>query len=246
MKKILIGLVVAAAVAAFLLLNNVNSLVKKGVESVGPKILQAPVTLKDCDISLFSGSGSLGGLTIGNPEGFSSEYAFALDKIAIALDVTSVTSDTVRIKSIEIVAPKIIYDGDNLKTLADNAASFSSSGEDEAASDGETDAGGAGKKVVIDYLKLAGATVKVVLPKALAGRELSVTIPTIELRDIGKDKKATVADVLNLVLARVNSSVIPAAQKGISRLGADLEGSAREAEEKAKGVLNRFKGMFGN
>lgn len=237
MKKIAIVVLVVAAVAGYLFFNKLNPMVKEAVETVGGKVLQVPVTLDGCNLSIFSGEGSLKGLTIGNPKGYTAPHAFALGRIAVALDVKSVTSDTIHIRSIEIQSPEIVYEGNNLKQLAANASSFAGSGGGDSAA--AKDEGGAGKKLIIDRLLLDGATVKVVLPRALAGKvlagqDLSVTIPSIELHDIGKDRKATAAEVLKLILAKVNASVIPAAQKGLAGLGADVQARARELENQAR------------
>ena len=133
MKKILIiggAVIIVVVIAILVLLGNINSIVKKGVEKAGPIILQAPVTLKSVDISVSSGSGELQGFTVGNPKGYKTDYAFQMDSLKVDLDVRSVTSDKIHIKNVIIDSPNIIFEGgfgkSNLSQLQANAKAFTS------------------------------------------------------------------------------------------------------------------------
>ena len=143
---------------------NIDSIIKKGVETAGPKILKAPVTLDDVDTSLFRGKASLEGLTIGNPEGFKSEYAFRLGKTDLDLNIKSITSEKIHIRSLVIESPEIMYEGalgknNNLSKLQSNFESMTSgSDKKESGSEGEGDSSASRpKKIQIDYLKISGA-----------------------------------------------------------------------------------------
>ena len=138
MKKALIiggGLVIAIIIAVLLLLGNINKIIKKGVETTGPMVLKAPVTLKGVKISFFSGFGELRGLTVGNPKGYETDYAFRMDRLKIKLNVKSVTSDRIHIKKIIVESPDIVYEGgigkNNIKQLMDNAKAFTGNGSEE-------------------------------------------------------------------------------------------------------------------
>ena len=75
MKKVLLivaVLVVVAVVALFVVGSNLDGIVKKAVETAGPKITQTSVTLDGVSLSPRSGSGAIKGLTVGNPSGYSS------------------------------------------------------------------------------------------------------------------------------------------------------------------------------
>jgi hypothetical protein len=255
MKKLLIagGVLLAVVVAVIILLvGNIDTIIKKGVETVGPKILQAPVTLNDVDISVSSGSGELKGLTIGNPAGYKTEYAFQLGGISVDLDVKSVTTDKVHIRNVLINAPQIIYEGvlgkkNNLSQLQANVASFTGASEDKdkKADSSENENSGAGKKVQIDYIKIADGSISV-STDMLQGKALTVPLPTIELRDIGKDKEATVSDALKQILAAVNNAVLPAVQGVVTDVTKGLKGTTEAVKEEAQKGLDKFKGLFGN
>jgi hypothetical protein len=251
MKKILIAggvLILIVVVAVILLISNIDTIIKKGVETVGPKILQAPVTLKDVDISVSSGSGELSGLTIGNPSGYNTEYAFKLGSIAVELDVKSVTTDKVHIRSVLIDSPQITYEGalgkkNNLSQLQANVESFAGagSGSDEKNNSGDS---GASKKVQIDYLKIAGGSISVSMD-VLQGKKLTVPLPTIELHDIGKDKEATMSDALKQVLAAVNNVTLPAVRGAVTNFTKGLKGTAEAIQEGAQKEIDKLKGLFG-
>ncbi len=248
MKKILAagGIVaVLLVVAVALLWSNINTIIERGIETIGPKILQAEVTVNKVNIEVTEGSGTINGLTIGNPKGFKTDYAFKLGSIAVALDPASLTTDTVRIKSVVIQAPDIIYEGltgkSNLEQLQANALAFVGGGAQKT---GATDSAGSGKKVRIDYLKIENGNIGV-SAALLQGKKLTVPLPTIELRDIGKNKDTTMADALGQVLGAINKAALPAIQKGISAIGEGLKDAGRTLQEGAEKGFEGIKGLLG-
>jgi hypothetical protein len=71
-KKLLIlsGIVAALVLAAYVGLEYfLGHVVKAGVNTFGPKITQTKVELTGAVVSPLSGSGTLTGLTVGNPAG---------------------------------------------------------------------------------------------------------------------------------------------------------------------------------
>ena len=77
-KGIVIGVPVVIIAAIIVFYFSFNSIVKNGVEAMGPKVLGADVAMEEVNISMFSGKGQLKGITIGNPDGFHTESAFRL------------------------------------------------------------------------------------------------------------------------------------------------------------------------
>src|SRR5262245_59747782 len=91
-------LVAVIAVAAVVVLGRLGRIIGDGVETEGPKITGTDVSLGGAQVSIFDGEGALKRLRIANPEGFSKADAFDLGKIAIKVDVKSVTSGVVHIR----------------------------------------------------------------------------------------------------------------------------------------------------
>jgi hypothetical protein len=262
MKKILIGgaiIVVIVVVALVLVVGNINAIVKKGVETVGPMVLKVPVTLDKADISVFSGSGRLTGLTIGNPPGFHTEYAFQLGNVQMDIDTGSVTTDRIHVKSIVIDAPSITFEGafdkSNLSQLQANAAAYTASGKNTGASPaGQQSSEPPGEKIQIDHLTIKNGDINVSM-NLLQGKKLTAALPPIELTDIGKDGGVSIADAMKKVLVAVNKAVIPAIQTNLTKLNLDqgVQNAVEAVQEKTGGALQeqaekglgKVKGLFG-
>lgn len=252
MKKFMVigGVAVAVIVVVIVLvLGNLNSIIKKGVETAGPKILQAPVTLNKADISILSGSGELTGLTIGNPKGFKTDYAFQLGQVKIDVDTGSIASEKIHVKSIAIDAPQIIFEGafgkNNLSQLQANAEAFTGAdGQKAATEDKKTQDSSGGKKVQIDHLTIKNGSVSVSMD-LLMGKKLTVQLPPIELKDIGKDKDASMSDALKKVLGAINKAVIPAIQSNIGNLDKELKKTGETLQKEVEKGLGTFKGLLG-
>ena len=89
MKKILIRvalagvvlLVIAVVVGAMFL----GSIVKKGVETAGPSITKTDVKLDGASLSVLSGSGTLKGFVLGNPEGYKGDFAIKVGVVDVGV-----------------------------------------------------------------------------------------------------------------------------------------------------------------
>ena len=79
-KLVKIVLALVLGIGVFVLMT-LGTGIKTVVETLGPEMTQAQVTLSSAKISLLSGDGRLKGLVIGNPEGFDTENAFSLGEI---------------------------------------------------------------------------------------------------------------------------------------------------------------------
>lgn len=251
MKKIILAGIIIVIIIAVFLLNNINPIVKKGVETGGSKVLSVPVTLDNSDISIFSGSGALAGLTIGNPSDFKTEYAFQLKKVQVDLNVKSVTSDTIHITNILIDAPSIIFEGSfgksNLSQLLANAKAFSGGGSKDRGAKKEEKGASQQKKMMIDHVTIANGAISVSM-NILQGQKLTVPLPTLELSGIGKKGDTIAAEAMEEILTAIIQAVIPAVQAGLGTV--DIEKSLQEtgkaAQEGAQKKLDdTFKGLFG-
>jgi len=247
MKKLLIfaGIVVVVIVAAaVLMVGNINTIIKKGVEKGGPILLKAPVSLSKVNIDLKSGAGEFKGLTIGNPAGYNTAYAFKLGRLKIDLDIKSVTSDKIHIREIIIDGPQITYEqkgagNSNLAQLQENIESFSS----PESEDKKSGSGAPGKKMQIDYVKVENANINVSMD-VLQGEKLNVPIRPFELKNIGKNKDRTISDALGIILKELNRAVTPSVtqaasvyQKKLMKKAKDIGGDAMKPLEGVKGLL---------
>jgi ribosomal protein L12E/L44/L45/RPP1/RPP2 len=258
-KKILIGLVVLALIAGaavyFLGSMALNKGIKTGVESVGPKVTQTPVTLDAVNISFLSGSGSLKGLKVGNTEGFKSENIFALGQIDIKVDTGSVFSDKIIIDEIIINAPEISYEktltSSNIKELLKNIEAFTGAADETGAgTEVAAEESGAKKQVVIRKLVIEEGTIYV----GALGVGQTVKLPRIEMNDIGEGgDRMTMAEAIDMVLKKVLSNIGPAIA-GAADLGKEAANAIKtqglekvdQATEKAgEAVKDGLNKLFG-
>lgn len=199
--------------------------VRKGVEAYGPEYTGGSVTLGDVDFSVISGEARISELVIGNPEGFSSDYAFRLGELSVRLDPWSVFSDHIQVEEIRIDHPDLIVEiaggGTNLNTIRRNAMQ----GEEVVEEDEE------GPQITINDLFMTNGTVKIIGPIA-AAQTPTVPLPDIHIEDIGADEEGGtgIGDAVSQVLAVVVPAALEAATK------ADLGGVAEGILEKGKSL----------
>jgi len=267
MRKFLvisISAVIVIVVVILFFMINLDLIVKKGVEKGGSTILKAKVELSSVDLSILAGSCRLKGLTIGNPEGFKTPYAFHVDKFNVDMDTFSVLSDTIHIKDILIDAPGIIFEGEpkknNLKQLQVNAEAFTSSDSREKP-DEKSVSTSPGKKIVIDHLKFTDVSISFNMDM-LQGKTKTISIPVIELREIGGEKGLNTPEVIKAVLEALNKAVFPnltedmfnpekikktaeTLEKGLKK---EVEKFQKEIDTEAddvKSKINQLKGVLG-
>lgn len=237
-KGIVIG-IPAVIVAVFVIFYfSFNSIVKNGIEAVGPKVLGVDVVLQKANISLFSGKGQLRGLVIGNPEGFQSESAFELGEVRVVVDLFSLLSNKIVIDEIVIDSPEITYETNggknNIAVLLENINDFVGTSEDGAAESNEDTSQKSGKKVQINDFLISNATVN--LSAAIfKGKKLSLTITDIHLKDIGKDDEGVgMSDAIKKVFDELHKNIAGAVAKPL-----------KPVEETVEKAVNKLKGLFG-
>jgi len=246
LSYIAIGVVVLLVAGLGVLYMSLNRVIRSAVENYGPQATKSEITLGSVNVSPFSGNASLSNLVVGNPQGFKTPSAFKLGAMRMSLDVRSLLSDRVAIREVVITAPEVTYEpgpgGSNLAVLQKNVDAYTGGG-------GPAPSPGAqkgGKAVTIDRLRIEKATLNVsAIP--LKGEPLTLALPDIELKDIGKGGQgASLADVLERVLEEVNRQ----AAKAVANV--DLKGLAEKAKKEAEGAAGaaggigeKLKGIFG-
>ncbi|WP_341704505.1 hypothetical protein [Ferrovibrio sp.] len=263
MKKIALAIavvVIAIAGGAYFLASNLDGIVKAAIEKYGSEATQASVTLKGVDIAATEGRAGLRGLVVGNPKGFNTPEAMSLGDISVTLDIASLQSNPIVIKQVLIQQPAITYEfasgGSNLDVLQKNlqayAAQFGgggkSGGGSSPAASPEDKAGE--RKIVIEDLVISGGRIGI-SAAALQGRSLSSTLPTIQLKNIGRDKGgASPAEVAQRVLGTISAEASKIAasdlQKQLGTLLKDgLKDGAGSVGGAAGGAAEKLKGLFG-
>ena len=112
--------------------------------------------------------------------------------IRLDVDETSLTSDTIIINTIEVVAPEINYEksggNDNFKTILNNVKNSVTS--DNTTSKGSPEVK-TGKKIIINNFIVRDGKVSLIMP-SLGGRSLTASLPDIHLKGLGKGKRGCI------------------------------------------------------
>ena len=231
MKKVIVRLVLVVIVLLVIAVGAgiffLGSIVKTGVEKVGPVVLKVPVKLDSASVSLFGGSVTLKGFVLGNPEGFKSAEAIKVGTVAVSVVPGSILGDKVIIHSIKAEAPEISFElglkGSNLGKILDNVDSGESKPAGQTKPAGQPrdkPASGAGKKLQVDEFVITGAKVHVT---ATGVGSVPVTIPEIRLSNLGQGPDGiTSAELSRLVMGALVEAVTKAVANS-GKLGADAE-----------------------
>ena len=266
MKKILIivgVLVVLVIIALTLLVSNLGPVIKTAVETVGPELTKTKVKLESADVSIFSGTVDLGGFLLGNPAGFTAPTAMTCKSIEVDIDNSSVTTDTIIIKKIEIIAPVITYEKkgstDNFQTIQQNVQKAVPAGDGSAAKT-ETADSGQSKKIIIENFIVKDAKINLAgsILSTLGGNEgVGIDLPDIHIKDIGKDKDTSPAEAFAQILKEMTSGVGTSvtgftkeigaqAQKAVEAVTKQAGDVTKSVQDQAGSVTDKVKGLFGN
>ena len=199
------GVLVLAAIAVFFLYSSLDTIITSAIEKFGSEITQTQVTLKETKISATDGKGALRGFRMTNPANFKTDSSVEFDEISMTLDIKTITEDIIVVKDITIASPMITYEhssgGSNIDAIKKNVDSYlgAGTGSSEKKSSGG-DSGDGGKKLIIEKLSILNGKANV-SAAILQGKAMSVDLPNIVLKDIGKSKGgATPGEVASKVV----------------------------------------------
>lgn len=142
MKKLLIGLgviIVLVAGGAFLLLSNLDGIVKTAIETYGSEAVGSQVSVDSVAIDLTGGTAAIYGFSVENPEGFSDREMMSFSEISVAIDLATINSDIISINSIVARQPSALYESangtTNIDTVSARFAGSEGEGTEESAAD---------------------------------------------------------------------------------------------------------------
>lgn len=186
----IIGWLIALLAIAFLALTlTIDGIVKTGIEEHGSQLMGTEVQVDGVSISIFSGSGSISGFTVQNPDDFSDEAAIEIGEMSIAIDISSLFSEVILVEDITIKSPNVFFEqkgvGANLNVLNDNMAAYSESSSEKA--------------MIIEHLLVENGNIRV-STSIDRERNAEVSFNSIELEGIGRDGNDTISDAVRQVI----------------------------------------------
>ena len=241
-------LVVVVVAAAFFL----GSIVKKGVETVGPTVTKVETKLDGATISLLSGKGELKGLFLGNPEGFKTPSAIKVGSVNMAIKAGSILSDKIVIHSINVKAPEITFEGslsgNNLSKILENIQLSAAALTGPADGSKKSESSG-GKKIQVDDFAITGGKLNLSMT-ILGGKSVTVPLPDIHLTNLGTDSNGiTPAELAEKVFKEIVSSSTKAATEAVANLAKGATDAVKNVgkstgatlEKATKGIGDLFK-----
>jgi hypothetical protein len=192
MKRILIIaalalLMVIVGIAVFLY-NSMDSIVESAIEKEGSRVLGTRVSVGSVDISLKTGRGTIRGVSVANPKGFSSKEMFKLGEITVDIDVKSLNRDPIVIDEITISLPDVRVEMNaqalsNVDVVKSTVAKYQSA---PAPQERKQDSGFE-KRLVIEKFAFEKGTVDVDAT-AMGVQATDLELPPVRLNNVGGSK----------------------------------------------------------
>ena len=244
MKKVLIVLALFALIVCVGLYLGVmyflGSIVKAGVNNLGPKLTQTRVELAGATLSPLTGSGTLTGLTVGNPAGWSEGNAFSLGKVHVDVEPLSIFGDHVVINEIIIDAPVFNYEtkivASNIKDLLKNIEKFTGGAKAAETKDGKA------IRFVVKKFRLTNAKATL----GMGATAVPVPLPPASLDNLGVAQGGITADQLaGEIMNSVLGSIVSGTANALGQVGsASGSMTVEQVKEAAKNAGDALKDMF--
>jgi len=245
MKKTLVFGLVAAIALYVGLMFFLGSVVKAGVNTFGPKLTQTKVELQAATISPVTGAGTLRGLVVGNPKGWSDANAFSLGRVHVDIAPMSLFGDHIDIEEISIDGPEFLYEtkfvSSNIKDLLKNIEEFSGGGKDAQAQPATKD--GKPVKFVVRKFRLTNGVARL----GVGPTAIPVPLPPLELTDLGvKEGGITPDQLAGAVMKNVLGSIVTGSAEALASMGSTRAANALEqTKDAAKKAADGVKKLFG-
>ncbi len=177
--------------------------------------------MDDVSLSILGGSVELEDLVINNPPGYEHEHLLKLGSAKVDVDIRSLMSDTVNIKSIMFDEVSLVIEQKDLirtNNLQEILKSLGSGQEDKEPAEAEDKA--QGKQLHIDELEVSNVNVKL-LPLPGQADTVTLKLDPIKMTDLGKGSKLDTVKLTGKVLAAIAAGV---AEQGTDILPEDVVG----------------------
>ena len=211
MKKIIFSLVIIVLIglsAYFYLKSNIDEIVREFIVEQVSEVTDTKVQLNAVKLDLKEGAGSLFNFEQPNPPGFQTKYAFHFDQAELDLDLKSIFDEVIIIEKVFINGAEVVYEYSDGKTNfieLKNIINANMNNKTVAASTSKTDQpqqnetkkthAKQSKKIIIKSFEMINTKVEGAVPFA-SSQTLSVTLPNIQLNNIGSKEGGVEADQL--------------------------------------------------
>jgi hypothetical protein len=237
-KKLLIigGILLGVLLGAYLVvIFGCGSLIRSRINADGPRLTQSPVNLTAAQFSPLSGSGTLLGLSVGNPKGWTMPEAFKLKSVHIDIVPSTIFSDHIVINEIVIDDPELVYENrilsSNLGDLIKNIAKATSHPAGSPPSSRHV-------TYVIKKLRLEKGHVKL----GVGPTAVTLDLPAVELNNLGSGNGVSSEQLSLLIMRTIVSDVV---KGSADALGKGVTGVGSLAADAIKGSFDVLKTLLG-
>lgn len=216
-----------------------GGIVKSAVNKFGPGLTQTRVVLDGANISPLSGVGTLSGLSVGNPAGWSPTDAFRLAKVHIDMEPFSLMKETIVINELVVEQPEFFYE---TKIVSSNINDLLKSIEQSmggSKADQPKTKDGRPIKMIVKKLVLKEGRVTL----GVGGQAVAIPLPAIDMKDVGvAEGGISPAQLAVAVMRHVTPQIVAASMQAFGKAGGTTGAAAVEG---AKQVGEAIKGLFG-
>jgi hypothetical protein len=251
MKKLIIFITLILAIAGsafwFLTSDKLNAIIAEQIEVQGKNLTEQLVTVKKVDMQLLSGAGTIHGLILNNPSGFTTRPLFALDEITLDINLESLAGVSegkpIVIDAIVIDKPEALVEfnetgSSNIQVILDaiNKNRPHSSASTEKSAD-QTNS----PKIRVKKFVLAGVALRVDLTK-LGNTTHKKTLPDINLSNIGGEDGLPANELGGVMIKKALSAIWKEAKNAQKDMLKDQvkEKIKDKAKEKASELFNKW------
>lgn len=201
---LIVGVVLVSLVGIVVyLVTDLDAIAKRQIESYGSALTGSTVWIESIHISPSSGEGTIRGLHVSNPPGFSSGDAFTLAQIDLKIEPRSLTGNPIVINSVLVEKPQLHYEvsgtKSNISTIVDNVKN-SGDGDDGASDDSDP------TRLVIQRLRFSKGDMEASASELL-GQGVHVQLPTFSMSNVGGSRGAPPSVVGKKVLKAYSTKV---------------------------------------
>ncbi len=212
-------------ILTILLFRNTGSFIATAINQFGPQVTEVETRVDAVYLNPLTGSASLRGFFLGNPKGYESPSAVEVSSMSLKVVPSSLTTSTIVLDRVDIESPVITWEGSlsesNLSKIEKNLSSSANSKETQST-----------RKVIIRSLRVENAILRVKL-KGLTKEHMEISLPTIDMKNIGGTDGASAADAASQVLNQV-----------LAKSAFALKQSPDLLEKGLKNVVDGLKGLF--
>lgn len=255
MKKIILFilvfiLLVSGGAIWFLGSDKLNIIIAEQITKQGSKYTEQQVTVKKVDMQLLHGAGTINGLVLNNPKGYSTTPLFSLNETTLDINIQSLAETRkggpIVIDAIIIDKPEALVEfnetgSSNIQVILD--AVNRNLPKSTASNEPSSTTNGADPKIRVKKFVLAGVALRVDLTK-LGNTTHKKELPDINLTNIGGDQGLPASELGGELLKQALSAIWKSAKKDQEKILKDkvTDKIKEKANDKISDLFNKYNG----